>query len=226
MKFAVLVGLAAASVVFPSPSASAATWEDIRFWAGFGANQAALVIDWNDGKTEQSLLWGYRWDGTATGMNMLQEVVSADPRLFAHIGNFGWGQAILGIGYDLNENGVFGVSPTLTFDSGGLLISETPTPDDSRSATDPADHYLEGWNSGFWGYYTKPSSLNTWTEAMAGAADRVLSNGAWDGYSFAPGFSSSAPSDPAPVTTVPEPISTPLMLLCGLLLACHRRRYC
>jgi hypothetical protein len=225
MKRAVFVGLAAASVVFPSPFTSAATWDDIEFWAGSGANQAALVIDWNDGKTAESLLWGYRWDGTATGMAMLQAVVSADPRLFAHIGNFGWGQAILGIGYDLNNNAVFGVSPALTFDSGGLLVSGTPTPDDSRSATESADHYLEGWNSGFWGYYTKPSGVDPWTEGMAGAADRVLSNGAWDGYSFAPGFSSSLPSDPLPVTTVPEPVFTPLILLCGLLLTCHRRAH-
>ena len=40
---------------------------DIQLWAGTGANEAAMVIDWNDGKSDESLVWGYRWDGSATG---------------------------------------------------------------------------------------------------------------------------------------------------------------
>lgn len=219
----VRIGLATASITFATTTTSAATFDDVEFWAGAGANQAALVIDWNDGKTEESLLWGYRWDGAATGMDMFQAVVTADPRLFSYLGLYSWGTAILGIGYDLNESGGFGVSPTLTFDSTGLLLDATPTPDDARAATDPADHWLEGWNSGFWGYSLKATELDLWADASTGASDRALSDGVWDGYSFAPGFASSAPSEPVAATPVPEPTSAALILISGILLSCLRR---
>jgi len=37
-------------------SAQAAfTFDDIEYWVGTGSNRAALVIDWHDGKNQQSL---------------------------------------------------------------------------------------------------------------------------------------------------------------------------
>ena len=66
-------------------SAKAATFDDIQFWTGSGTNRAAVVIDWKDGKNPGALLWGYRWNGAATGLDMLKGVVTADKRLFAHL---------------------------------------------------------------------------------------------------------------------------------------------
>jgi len=221
VRKSVLIGLAAAGITL-TPG-SAATFDDVEFWVGSGTHQAALVLDWNDARTEESLLWGYRWDGIATGMDMFQAVVVADPRLFAHLGLYAWGTATLGIGYDLNANGGFDTSPALPFDGSGLLIDATPSPDDARVATDAADHWVEGWTTGFWGYSAKGSAVDPWTEASTGASDRVLSDGVWDGYSFAPGFASSDPSEPVAATPVPEPSSLSLILLSGLLLPCLRR---
>jgi hypothetical protein len=201
-------------------SIPAATFGDIQLWAGTGANQAALVIDWNDGKTTESLLWGYRWDGSATGLNMLQSIVAADPRLYAHTGAYGWGTAIYGLGYDLDGNGTFGISPGLTFDGSGLATSLDP--DDTRVPTDSADHWLEGWNNGFWAYYNKAVSGDVWSESMVGSADRLLSDGVWDGYSFAPDFASAAPSEPLAVAPVPEPTTLALFATAGLFLVCAR----
>jgi len=203
---------------FTSP---AATFDDIQFWTGSGANRAALVIDWNDGKSAESLLWGYRWDGSATGLDMLQSVVNADSRLFAHLGTYAWGTATLGIGYDLNDSGGFAVSPSLTFDSGGLVLDTNP--DDARVATDAADHWLEGWNSGFWAYYLKGSATENWTSGMTGPGDRVLADGAWDGFSFAPGFASSDPSEPT-AAIVPEPGVVSFLALGAVTLVWSRRR--
>src|SRR3974390_1833771 len=62
-----LAALAAFSFTAPAPDFS-----NIQFWVGSGANQAALVIDWRDGLTPESLLWGYRWNGSATGLDMLE----------------------------------------------------------------------------------------------------------------------------------------------------------
>jgi len=201
-------------------SVRAATFDDIQFWVGSGANRAALVIDWGDGKSAESLLWGYRWDGAANGLAMFQAVVSADPRLFAHLGNYGWGTAVQGIGYDLNGSGGFAVAPALAFDAGGLALSTSP--DDARAASDPADHWLEGWNSGFWAYYLKDSGNDPWASAMVGAADRVLADGNWDGWRFAPGFVGPAPAEPSPAP-VPEPATAALLTLGALALAWQRR---
>lgn len=211
-----------ALAAFPAAGA-AAGFDDIEFWAGSGASRAALVIDWNDGRSAESLLWGYRWDGPATGLDMLQAVVNADPRLFAHLGNYGWGTATLGLGYDLNASGGFAVSPALPFDGGGLAVDTNP--DDARTAADPGDHWLEGWNNGFWAYYLKSPGSDSWTSATSGAADRALVDGAWDGFIFAPGFVSGEPATPVPAA-VPEPGAGVLLGLgAGVFLWPRRRQH-
>ncbi len=184
--------------------ANAATFDDIQFWAGSGTNRAALAIDWKDGKSPQSFLWGYRWNGTATGLDMLQAVVAADSRLFAHLGQFGWGTALFGIGYDQNNSRDFGANPALVFDAGGLVMDTgASNADDARGPADAADHFVEGWDTGFWAYYVKDSATNGWGSAMTGADGRILADGAWDGFSFAAGFVSSEPGEPAPAAANP-----------------------
>lgn len=187
-------------------SIHAATLDDIQFWTGNGTNRAALVIDWGDAKSPQSLLWGYRWDGAATGLDMLQTVITADARLFGYWGQFSWGTAIFGLGYDLNDSGSFGVEPPLAFGPGGLLVElGSDNADDTRQPSDVSDHYHEGWNNGFWAYYLKSSAAEDWASAMSGGDGRALTDGAWDGYRFAPNFSSTAPAEPSPA--LPNPFA-------------------
>ena len=58
----------------PVLSAQPFTFDDIEFWVGTGANRAALVIDWLENSNEPpALVWGYRWNGTATGRDMLKQ---------------------------------------------------------------------------------------------------------------------------------------------------------
>jgi hypothetical protein len=219
MKGLHLLVLAASSVCVFSP-VRAADFADIQFWVGTGVNQAAFVVDWNDGQSAESLIWGYRWDGPATGMDMFRAIVNVDSRFFAHVSTPGaFGESVYGIGYDLDGDNVFGVSPSLAFDGGGLAIDNSP--DDSRVATGTGDHWLEGWNSGFWGYSLKASSSSVWESASTGPSDRLLSDGVWDGYSFAPGFAFSDPSEPS-IAPVPEPGSLVLVVSGGLFLLCAR----
>ena len=77
-------------LVRPAAGGMVESFEDINYWVGAGENSSALVLDW-DGHGDQdfSLTWGFRWDGIATGEDMLQAILRADSRLFAKIGSFG-----------------------------------------------------------------------------------------------------------------------------------------
>jgi hypothetical protein len=209
---------------FAAPPADAAvTFDDIHLWTGTGSNRAALVIDFNDAATPQSYVWGYRWDGTATGEDMFRAVVTADPRLFAKRKAFSWGTANLGIGYDADGDG-FAISDGTMFGAGGIAAgSETAA--DGATALDPDDRYREGWHSGFFGYYVagvNPYAGGTWAESQVGGGDRALADGAWDGLSFAPNFSQSVPDEP--VAAVPEPAAAGAVVVLGGLLLARRRR--
>jgi len=221
MKKLLSLSLALASL-FALTSSRAATFDDVQYWVGAGANRAALVIDWNDGKPAESLLWGFRWDGAATGLDMFQAIVSADPRLYAHVGNYAWGTAILGIGFDLNDNGSFGVTPAVSFDSVGVFNSTSPN--DARVALEAGDHYVEGWLTGYWEYFNKASTGDAWSAASGGIADRVLADGVWDGLNFNLGFAwpGATPSEPVAVTAVPEPSALVLLSLAAFVLTCAR----
>jgi hypothetical protein len=213
---AVFVGLSGPSLA----SAATISLDDVENWVGDGPNRAGLVIDWKDGKTPASLIWGYRWTGTATGLQMINAVVAADPRLYGHQGVFSFGTVFFGLGYDVDGDG-FGVSPALAFDGGGLAVGSAPA-NDNRAPTDADDHYRDGWSTGYWSYWTGDGT--SWTASMIGAADRILTNGTYDGWSFAPGFVDTAPADP--VAAVPEPTSAIMVLVgaAGLLVLRRRRR--
>lgn len=192
-------------------SAGNLTFDDIQLWAGSGQSRAAVVVDWNDGLNPQSLAWGFRWDGVATGRQMLNAIVAADPRL-AEFGIFN-GAAVFGFGYDLDGDGG-------TF-TPGTKGNET------GFASDPDDHYREGWfDNGYWAYYvddsgdTSAPEAGDWGFAPAGLNDRILQPNSWDGLSFWPAFSGDAPS--APVPAVPEPATAALVVL-PMLLALRRR---
>ncbi len=80
------------------------TFDDIDFWVGEGENRAALVIRWNDGKKPDGLVWGYRWDGNATGADMLEAIATSDPRLTILLQKTASGKIVGGIGYAEDEN--------------------------------------------------------------------------------------------------------------------------
>ncbi len=211
------------------------SFDDIIYWVGSGTNSAALVVDWNDGKSPGSLAWGYRWNGSATGFDMISAVLASDPRFE---GEFIFETAIFGFGYDLDGDG-----GTFNFiEPGG-------------SASDVDDHFQVGWTiNGYWSYwihggefvydlydpnppynfigtgtYSVPgtpqySNVN-WFFSPVGAADRELINGAWDGWRFAPNFVAQSPSQP--VAAIPEPSTWVFLVAGGLMVwiaARHRIR--
>jgi hypothetical protein len=75
-------------------------------------------------------------------------------------------------------------------------------------------HANQGYGGGddWWHYWTKSDSASPWVSSMVGASDRVVTDGAWDGWVYGSGL--------APV--VPEPAGVILLGATTLLLA--RRR--
>lgn len=56
---------------------------DILYWVGEGSNQAVLAINWPD----TALAWGYRFNGTATVQDMIEDIAEADLRFSYTIEN-------------------------------------------------------------------------------------------------------------------------------------------
>ncbi len=180
------------------------SFDDVDYWVGSGANRAALVIDWFEQNPDPSALaWGFRWDGVATGYDMLLAIVEADDRLFAKLGEFNEGASLFGLGYDVDNDGQFGAfkinsegEPVeTTFDEAGIAMSGIPDADLIRAAaTDPGDYYAEGWKSGVWHYGrdtempigtpTNPYDGGSWRESGSGMLFRSLKNGSWDSWAF------------------------------------------
>lgn len=189
-------------------------FSDITNWTGSGANEAGLVIDWQDGRG--STLWGYRWDGTASGEDMLRAIVASDSNLYIKVSTTTpYGVALFGIGYDRDGGG-------LALSSGEPFVNRTIEVDgydsaDGATAVDPADQYREGWYTGYWSYWVSEDPSPTWGYSGYGMTGRTLQNGSWDGWSYDDFSGAGGP----PANPVPEPAS---LLAIGLGVATFARR--
>jgi hypothetical protein len=185
-----------------TPAAFAFGFSDIQFWTGSGSNESALVVDWNDGKATESLAWGFRWDGSATGIDLLHAIDAADARLSIEIVSFSFGDAVRGFAYDADLDGLY---------------------------TGADDHFAAGFGfpgEGYWGYYiAAPTESNpSWGFSGVGPSDRALANQSWDGWSWTPsGGNDTFPSVPTSAP-VPEPATLAALGFGALALMKRRRR--
>lgn len=227
MKKLLKIILISIAILMAAGTAQASfTFDDIDFWAGTGSNSAGLVIHWSSPEVfnntsvpapiaDISYAWGYRFDGSATGWDMMSDLAAADPRLYV-IGGSG---IVLGIGYDLDGDGEYGISNgTDTYTQAdftdGVLGSLYSV--DDMIPTDGGDLYWGGWmgpnwelwheqggNGGFasapdrgeetyWtntgtGYnYGFEGYHGTWDFSGSGIS-QALEDGSWIGWSVAAG---------------------------------------
>lgn len=167
------------------------SFDDVEFWVGAGSNRAAVAIDWDKNSTATpALVWGFRWDGAATGQTMLNAIVAGDPRLFAKSeGHGSLGSAIYGLGYD-DGDGEFALNDDTVFDE--LGFAESAGPADLGAAIDPDDLYREGWFLGYWHYglsVGNPYDGGSWKASQTGMTGRTLSDGDWDSWTYTESFS-------------------------------------
>jgi hypothetical protein len=161
------------------------SFSDITVWAGSGTNRAALVIEWSTDSGYISKVWGYRWNGTKTGRDMLNAVKQLDSRIYELAGSYGEA-TVYGLGYDVDCDG-------FTYVSGS---------NETGHAADSADVYNEGWMyQGYWSYWVSTDG-SSWSYSDYGISGRTLTNGSWDGWRFAyaPSWTANAPDQPVAAT--------------------------
>lgn len=175
-------------------AANTATFADIKYWVGTGANQAAFVLQWNDGKNSDALMWGFRWDGDATGEDMMKAILKADHRLFSLLyQGTQFGSAVGGLGFDLNgvnSNGLYkDANVTYPYYPLNGIINTSAYDFDQYTAIDAADHWQSGWTvNGYWAYNVKNPTDEDFGYSSLGVSSRVLENGSWDLWSYSPSF--------------------------------------
>lgn len=187
--------------------------DNVKFWIGTGTKKALLVIQWNDGKTPETLVWGYKWDGDANGSDMITAIAKADPRFYAlTYPNTQYGTAIAGLGFDIDGKGTIGLvlsgnSTYPNYPTNGVINTSSYNFDD-WTVLDSNDHWQSGWyTKGFWSYSIKNSAEEELTSSALGASNRVLVDGSWDVWNFNVNLTPSVLSDNF---TAVEPYKKPL----------------
>jgi hypothetical protein len=189
-----------------------ATWAisidqvQVAQWVGSGSNQALMVVDWQQ---PQTMVFGYRWEGSATGLSFIEAVASAD------------------IGFqrvwhpDFIEKSLFGLGYDVDGDGGAFTFGEPGLDTETGSAADSDDYYAEGWYTGYWARYDSQNGEDWELSALGLAAE--LAEGAWLGWSWspAPDWNGGAPDN---IPLLPEPASALLMLLGAAAVVKNRRQ--
>ncbi len=145
--------------------------DDIQFWTGTGTNRAVMLIEWKApevfNSTEvmspiihKTLAWGYRWNGESNASEMFNAIVANDPQLFGVLSpDTGYGSMIMGLGYDLNNNKIFGINTetdtwAYSYYSNSDIIDGIATADyadaDIAQTLDSVDLYWGGVNGPSW----------------------------------------------------------------------------
>lgn len=171
-------------------------FEDIKYWVGKGSNQAAMVIEWHDGKHPDAFVWGYRWDGEKTGFDMLTDITRADPRLttlFCQWSDFGI--AVIAIAYQFEPTTprapLLYKGKEIANASNGLVNIGNTHEDKNYGFSDPKAHWQCGYNfdtPGYWSYFVKDDRADSWNYSQLMSSNRILVDKCWDGWSFQIGW--------------------------------------
>ena len=230
----VCLWLAVASL-FASPRVHAISLDDIPLWTGSGTNRAALVVEWSVPESltnssvpipvaDKTLVWGYRFNGSPTGTQMLEAILATDPKLYV-VADETYGTFLEGIGYNLSGNNLIGITDgTVTnFITNGFLTTATVNVD-AAAPLSPGDLFWSGYYGPNWepwteagdagGFLSSPNrganaywladdptmpysgTHGQWEYSEVGLDSLTLTNGSWIGFSVAAGEYESDTSAP------------------------------
>ncbi len=240
----IIAGLLCIAALYfvPDVSAQTFTFSNLKFVVGTGTNETALVVTWNDGKTPDNLVWGYKWNMPASGTaptiyQMMQAVAAADSRLLFYANPE----------YDSPSTGDYALYAAffdLTGKGGTPVVGKPLNLGGSENGYPPysGDHYEEGWYTGFWGEVVgigNPYNGGSWNSSDSvahGVAVDKISNNGWYAVSFSKDatypFTIPNPGFPYAVSPPGQPVPVPAWAseLCGLALgvagmfACWKRK--
>ncbi len=182
------------------------TFSDITNWTGEGVNSAALVLQWNDERETNAIVFGYRFDGEKNGYDMARAIVEANPRLYALFCETDMGYVIGGMGWDIDSDGeIYLYESDGTLRTGENGVFESASYDfDGITAADPNDLWNSGWVSkGYWSYWVKDSQADSFSYSQLGVSNRTLHNGSWDAWNFR--IIGGDTADWKPFAAAPEP---------------------
>ncbi len=215
----IIISLLLGAAMFSATTAVAQTFtfSNIQNWIGTGSNEAALVVDWNDGISPDPMVWGFRWSGTApTVYGLLQDVEAGDSRFQFTADPQYPGQSVYSIYYDVTG---LGGTPTV-----GTPVNLGGS--ENGHAPHPGDHYKEGWYTGFWGELIgdgNPYNGGSWdANSPQGVGIDTLTNNGWYAMSFSTDETNY--TIPVPGTPAPEPSAFGLLSMGALGLFARRCR--
>ncbi len=208
------------------------SFSDINYWVGTGANQSALVIDFQTDASTSAFAWGYRWDEPTdpvviSGADMLLAIAAADPNLdVAHGGSAEDGFFVTQITYESAFGEFSATSGDFINDlrywnyhlAGGTTGVASSDPDYDPDAPQPQ----------IWTYPNAGTSVPTsWEPSKTGASGqsggiqgRLLADGSWDAWTF--GEFGVTPG--GTIAAAPEPSNFALLFgLATVLFAASRR---
>ena len=147
--------------------------DSIKLWVGKGSKRAGLVLH-----MDVIRVVGFRFDGEATGQDMLFALAKEDPRYFFSYTGSVFGAAILQMGWDRNENGYFATANGAEYVDGVAHIRNYNT--FGLNPLDPDDYSWGGWMGDYWRYSVKDPGQNSFSTSSVGCAGRKLKDGSWD----------------------------------------------
>jgi len=195
--------------------ASVLTFDSIKFWTGTGTNRSALVIQWNENGAPTSMVWGYRWNESAKGTDMVQAI--AGHSFLAPKNETESSITLNGSDHRLTTSWLYYQDYGYAIESIIMVTgSETRTQNDWASGyweynlfggQFSYDEYDANWNlTGTQEYNQVGSYLYSnveWLSSPIGASNRSLVDGSWDAWSFAPDSNPVAVETPLPVSIPP-----------------------
>ena len=171
-------------------SAHAFTFSSIEHWSGNGSSRAALVVDWHDGTRPHALVWGVRFDGAATALDLWNTVTTANSGLSGTFDN----GTVTNIIYN-----------RLT--RPGDILPGTGEHPGARKTAYAWDHAAADGTWTLWRGNGATYAATNLTRVATALAATVISDGDWFALSFSP--DAAAPQPPGhPAAALHYPFAT------------------